>query len=129
MLSILIALGIYIVFQSVLLGFLDYICSVLLTSICSVFVGYGAMSVFLCAVDAISTWSSNKTDHSGAHRQTHMSILLTFAGVTAAILCAALDAFYYSNRDVKYWVYINNSAFPMGFLGTSALLTYFILKN
>jgi cell division protein FtsX len=36
----------------------------------------------------------------------------SISGLVACALMAMFESFYYSNRDVLYWVTINNSAVP-----------------
>ena len=116
-----VSFAVYVASQAVMLGFVEGIVSTPLTSFCAFASGFslmhGIIASLLTAVDYA-------LERPRIEAKALMALTTSVACAFAAILVLVGDLAYYSNRDVTYWAYILNSAFPgLGFL-ISAILVH-----
>lgn len=61
------------------------------------------------------------------HAKTNGTIVLIIClltGVVSTFTLSLFESLYYSNRDVKYWVFINNSAVPFFWIAIAAVCQF-----
>ena len=108
----------YLAVQAVMLPELelDLEANVLLTAFMALLGGFFLMTGLICSLEENCLLMKTKLiKETPLAQQQVCALTLTFAGILTAVMLAVLDIMYYSNRNIKYWTYINNSAFPAGF--------------
>ncbi len=77
------------------------------------------MLAFLANLKHLGETLSVKSD---PEKNAFMASAICLSGLMASILCFLADFLYYLNRNELLFVYLENTAFPLGFLFCNALL-------
>jgi len=99
--------------------------NIVLTSICQMLIGFAAMLALLSSLKQLGEVLSLKN---ASERNAFLTWTIGLSGLLACVLCFLSDFLYYMNRNTLVWVYLESSAFPLGFLLINATLQYFTGK-